>query len=93
MRTLDSRLNELERVINTDNEQGLPCFIYTTSEQDDEQDAKLKAYAEYKARNVRDYPQLETMSLDDLMAYFKGSKETQVVHIMLKDFSRKEGEI
>ena len=93
MRTLDSRLNELERAINTDNGQGLPCFIYTTSEQDNEQDAKLKAYEEYKARNVQDYPQLETMSLDDLMACFKGSKETQVVHIMLKDFSRKEGEI
>ena len=93
MRTLDSRLNELERAINTDNGQGLPCFIYTTREQDNEQDAKLKAYEEYKARNVQDYPQLETMSLEDLMAYFKGSKETQVVHIMLKDFSRKEGEI
>ena len=86
MRTLDSRLNEVERALNTDTE-GLPCLIYVSKATDDEQavkQAKLRAYEEYKARNIKDYPQLASMDL----AGFEGS-ENVTVHIKITDFSRK----
>ena len=85
MKTLDSRLNEVERVLNTGIE-GLPCLIYVSKATDDEQterQAKLKAYEEYKAQNVGNYPQLANMRLTD----FEGS-ENVTVHFKITDFSR-----
>lgn len=96
MRTLESRLNELEKTLNADNEQGLPCFMYISHQGDDKQterQAELKAYEEYKARNIKDYPQLETMTLDDLYDSFKGRKDNPVIHIMIVDCTKKAGDV
>ena len=95
MKTLESRLNELERTLNADNGQGLPCFMYTSSQGDDEQtvrEKELKAFEKYKALNKKDYSQLETMTLADLYDSFKG-KESQVIHIMFTDYAKKEGAV
>jgi hypothetical protein len=86
MRTLDSRLNEVERVLNEGNTEGLPCLMYVTNVTDDEQavkQAKLKAYEEYKARNITDYPQLGNMDL----ANFEKS-ENVTIHINLTNYAR-----
>lgn len=85
MRTLESRLNEVEKVLNTGVE-GLPCLIYVSRDTDDEQterQAKIRAYEEYKAQNVGNYPQLASMDLAD----FEGS-ENVTVHFKITDFSR-----
>ena len=85
MRTLDSRLNEVERALNTDAE-GLPCLIYVSKATDDEQavkQAKLRAYEEYKARNITDYPQLGNMDLAD----FEKS-ENVTIRINLTNYAR-----
>ena len=83
MKTLDSRLNELERTLNADNGQTLPCFL------DIQGNDTLQAYGEYKAHNLGQYPQLASMSLADYME----SPSRSVIHITFGDYAKKEGAV
>ena len=86
MRTLDNRINEIEKVLSTDTAKGLPCLVYVSNATDDEQtveQAKLRAFEAYKADNIKDYPQLETMGLSD----FEKSKNV-TVHIKITNFEK-----
>lgn len=95
MRTLESRLNELERTLSNESDNDLPPYMYMTNQGDDEQTVRqkqLEAYENYKALNLEKHPQLETMSLDDLLDALK-DKQSYIVHIEFCDYSKKEGDV
>lgn len=94
MKNLESRLNELEKTLTADNEQGLPYFMYMSSQGDSEQVARekeLEAFERYKADNVEKYPQLKTMTLADLYEQFKNRKDSPVIHVEFVDYAEKGG--
>ena len=96
MRTLESRLNEIERTLNADNGQGLPPFIYMSkydATKDDE--AKLipeinDAFKKYQAEHQAEYPILKGLNYQQFMELLK--KQGQIIHITFGDYS-KEGAV
>ena len=93
MRTLESRLNEIERALSDESGNDLPPYMYMTSQGDDEQTVRqkqLEAYENYKALNLEKHPQLASMSLDDLLDTLK-DKQSYIVHIQFVDYAKKEG--
>ena len=84
MRTLESRLNELERTLSNESDNDLPPYMYMTNQGDDEQTVRQK--------QLEKHPQLETMSLDDLLDALK-DKQSYIVHIEFCDYSKKEGDV
>ena len=95
MRTLESRLNEIERALSDESGDDLPPYMYMTNQDDNEQTVRqkqLEAYENYKTLNLEKHPQLASMSLDDLLNALK-DKQSYVVHIQFTDYAKKEGNV
>ena len=99
MKTLESRLNELERTLSTDSGQELPPFIvvskYTEDESKKEDDITLipeisDAFRKYQIEHQAEYPILKGLNYLQFAELLK--TRGQVIHIRFRDF-RKEATV
>ena len=95
MRTLESRLNELEKTLNTDNGQELPPLIviskYTESESENEVGIIPEindAFKKYQLEHQTEYPEIRGLNYYQFMELLK--TKGQVIHIRFRDY-RAEG--
>lgn len=95
MRTLESRLNELEKTLNADSGQELPPLIviskFTEDESKREDDIVLipeinDAFKKYQLENQAKYPILKGLN------YYQFTELGQVIHIRFRDY-RKEASV